>query len=96
MTEEIRKSFKDWYNKTIDEDEDFELDGDNCHYITTDVGIALAAFEHQQKRIDKLTTALKEIKIFAGGSCDNAYAMDSQLSDIWLKADEALKGKDND
>ena len=49
----------------------------------------------QQKLVDELTTALKEIKIFAGGSSDNAYAMDSQLSDIWLKADEALENRND-
>ena len=50
----------------------------------------------QQKRINILTATLKEIKVLAGGSdSDDAGEMDSQLCDIWLKADEAL-GKNNE
>ena len=51
----------------------------------------------QQKRIDKLTTALKEIMVLAAGSAsDGAYDMDEQLGDIWSKADETLKEQTND
>ena len=50
----------------------------------------------QQKLIDKLTTALKEIKKVAGGSAsDGSSAMDSQLGDIWLKADEVLENRND-
>ena len=108
MTEEVRKAFEAWYlsqnghtkdDLTTVPDDDMHIEQGDYY----DLGARMmwsaysAAAEHQQKRIDNLTNTLKEIKVLAGGSdSDDAEAMDSQLCDVWLKADEALEEQNND
>ena len=98
MTEEIRKAFEKWREKTIRESYHGGMSTCSPHILANFRGAegARMAFEHQQKQIDKLTTALKEIKKVAGGSSsDGSSAMDAQLGDILLKADEALENRND-
>lgn len=108
MTEEIRKAFMTMHKAKLFRDGLHPLDianedevDENGKYIWSAASDGFEYFEagmnHQQKRINQLTTALKEIKKATGGSSsDGVYEMDAQLGAIWSKADEVLKDQNND
>lgn len=91
MSEEIRKAFDEWREKTIRDSYHGGMSAGTSHPLANFRGVegARLAFDHQQKRIDELEGQIAELRgIFGIGENASGFALKTNVENCKRLADQ--------